>query len=101
MIPTCDLAHWLTVLSAPILLDISPGPDLLFVDPGPRPVWLQLAVQGFGIILVATLLEPLAVLASDRILRRMAKNASFRKWLDGTMGGIFIALGMRLAAERV
>ena len=72
-----------------------------FVVPGAGPYWAQLFLHGCLIIVVAAFIEPLLVLAGERLTHKLRNNERIGLWLDRSLGAIFIALGLRLAlAER-
>ncbi len=72
-----------------------------FVVEGAGPVWAQLFLHGTLIIVVAGLIEPPLVIAGEKLTSKLRGNPSIGKWMDRTLGTIFIALGIRLAlAER-
>ncbi len=71
-----------------------------FVEAGAGPVPLQLALHGVGIILVAMLIEPWLVIGGDRLLKTLRRRPQLGRWLERTVGGLLVFLGLRLAAER-
>lgn len=71
-----------------------------FVVAGAGPVWAQLALHGVVIIAVAALVEPPLILVADRLARGLTARPEINRWLDRTLGGIFVALGIRLALEQ-
>ncbi|MGE4506205.1 MAG: LysE family translocator [Desulfovibrionaceae bacterium] len=68
-----------------------------FVVPGAGPVWAQLMLHGVLIIVTAALVEPPLILLGDRVTARLRASRSFRAWLDRVLGGVLVALGLRLA----
>ena len=70
-----------------------------FVEPGAGPAWAQLFLHGVLIIAVAALIEPLLVFTADRIARTTRRHPAITKWLDRGLGGLFILLGLKLAAQ--
>ncbi|QLL62915.1 LysE family translocator [Sinorhizobium mexicanum] len=68
-----------------------------FVVEGAGPAWLQLAVHGLLIIVVAAFIEPPLILAGARFTRFIKRNGRISLWLDRGLGALFIALGIRLA----
>ena len=72
-----------------------------FVVPGAGPVPAQLFLHGSLIIAVAALVEPPLVLAANRLTRALRSRPRFGLWLERVLGGLFIALGLRLAASRL
>ena len=72
-----------------------------FVVPGAGPEWAQMFLHGVLIIVMAALIEPLMVLAADRIAAGLRGNPHIGLWLERALGGVLVALGLRLAlAER-
>lgn len=71
-----------------------------FVVVGAGPVWAQLFLHGSLIIVVAAFIEPPLVIAGERLTSKLRGNPSIGLWMDRTLGGIFIALGVRLALEK-
>ena len=69
-----------------------------FVVPGVGPVWLQLLVHGALIFALAALTQPLLVLASEKLTRRIRNSSRLALWLERTLGATLIGLGLRLAA---
>ncbi len=70
-----------------------------FVVDGAGPVWAQLFLHGFMIIVVAGFIEPPLVLLGEKLTTRLRNSPSIGLWMDRTLGGIFVALGIRLALE--
>ncbi|WP_142593903.1 LysE family translocator [Pseudorhizobium endolithicum] len=68
-----------------------------FVVAGAGPVALQLAFHGILIIVVAALVEPPLVLLAGRLANWFRANNRAAIWLDRALGGLLIALGVRLA----
>jgi threonine/homoserine/homoserine lactone efflux protein len=68
-----------------------------FVVEGAGPAWLQLAVHGGLIIVVAAFIEPPLILAGGRLADFLKKNERIGLWLDRGLGALFLALGVRLA----
>jgi len=71
-----------------------------FVVAGAGPVWAQLFLHGILIIVVAAFIEPLLVIAGDRLAAALRGSDRLGLWMDRSLGGIFIALGLRLALEK-
>lgn len=70
-----------------------------FVVAGSGPVWAQLFLHGVLIIGVAVFVEPPVVIAGEKLTAAIRNNARFGLWLQRSLGGLFIALGLRLALE--
>ena len=70
-----------------------------FVVSGAGPVWAQLFLHGFLIIVVAAFIEPPLVLAGDKLTSKLRGNPAIGRWMDRSLGSIFIALGIRLALQ--
>ncbi len=68
-----------------------------FVVEGAGPAWLQLAVHGGLIIVVAFFIEPPLILAGARLADLFKNNTKIGLWLDRGLGALFVALGVRLA----
>lgn len=68
-----------------------------FVVEGAGPAWLQLAVHGGLIIVVAVFIEPPLILAGGRLADLFKSNRKIGLWLDRGLGALFVALGLRLA----
>ncbi len=68
-----------------------------FVVAGAGPAWLQLAVHGGLVIVVAAFIEPPLILAGGRLADLFRQNAKIGLWLDRGLGALFVALGVRLA----
>lgn len=71
-----------------------------FVVPGAGPVWAQLFLHGSLIIVVAAFIEPPLVLAGGRLTIKLRNDKRIGLWMERTLGGLFIALGIRLAFEK-
>lgn len=67
-----------------------------FVVEGAGPVWAQLFLHGSLIIVVAAFVEPPLILLGDHLASFIRSNKNIGKWLDRSLGGLFIALGVRL-----
>ncbi len=72
-----------------------------FVVPGAGPVAAQLALHGVLIIATAALIEPVAILLGDVALGRLRRSRRAALWMERALGGLFIALGLRLATEKL
>ena len=70
-----------------------------FVVEGAGPVWAQLALHGCLVIVVAAVVEPPLVLLGGRLTKGLRHRPGIGKWLDRTLGGVFVALGIRLALQ--
>ncbi|OCJ18198.1 lysine transporter LysE [Rhizobium sp. AC44/96] len=68
-----------------------------FVVEGAGPTWLQLAVHGVLIIVVAAFIEPPLILAGGRLANLIKRKKSIGLWLDRGLGALLVALGVRLA----
>ncbi len=68
-----------------------------FVEAGKGSVSAQLMLHGTLIIAVAAVIEPLFLLASEQMLKRLDKNPRVSQWIDRSLGVFFIAIGIRLA----
>lgn len=68
-----------------------------FVVKGAGPVWAQLMLHGILVIVAAAFTEPLLIFAGDKLTGKLRESRKLRVWLDRALGGILIALGVRLA----
>ncbi len=68
-----------------------------FVEAGAGPVWAQMFLHGVLIIAVAALVEPLIVLAADGMAEALRGNPRIGLWLERALGGMLVALGLKLA----
>jgi len=64
-----------------------------FVDAGRAPAWLQMAILGPLVPLMAMPVFALLIAGADRAATRLSRMA---RWLDGVAGVLFLALGLRL-----
>lgn len=64
-----------------------------FVDPGRGPAWLQMAILGPLVPLMALPVYGLLIAGAGRAAARLAR---FARWLDGLAGLLFLGLGLRL-----
>jgi threonine/homoserine/homoserine lactone efflux protein len=64
-----------------------------FVDPARGPAWLQMAILGPLVPLMAMPAYSLLIAGADRAAARLS---AFSRWLDGIAGVLFLALGLRL-----
>ena len=69
-----------------------------FTTPEAGPIWLQLAFHGVLILVVAAAIEPPLVLLGERLTQKLRSSRQLALWLDRTLGGMMIALGLKLAA---
>jgi threonine/homoserine/homoserine lactone efflux protein len=96
--------HWAGFLTAAVLLNLSPGPDIAFimgqtVRGGHKAGFAALFLHGFLIIVVAAFIEPPLVIAGERLTNKLRNNPRFGMWLDRGLGAILVGLGIRLAME--
>ena len=69
-----------------------------FTTPEAGPIWLQLAFHGVLILVVAAAIEPPLVLLGERLTQKLRSSRRLALWLDRTLGGMMIGLGLKLAA---
>jgi RhtB (resistance to homoserine/threonine) family protein len=69
-----------------------------FVAPDRAPAWLQMMLLGLVPPLMALPVFGLVIAAAGRATR--LASGRLRRWLEGTAGAIFCALGLRLLAAR-
>ena len=67
-----------------------------FVVDGAGPAWLQLATHGLMLIAVAGVVEPPIILLGSRLRSHIANHPKWLALLDRALGGVLIALGIRL-----
>lgn len=70
-----------------------------FVVPGAGSAPLQLLFHGVLIILVAAFIEPFFVLLAHRVSTGLRQSPRFCTWMDRSLGGFFLLLGVRLATS--
>lgn len=70
-----------------------------FAVPGAGPLWAQMFLHGVLIIVAAAFIEPLLVLAGDRLAMLLRGNPRIGLWMDRSLGAVFIALGLKLALQ--
>jgi len=70
-----------------------------FIVAGAGPVWAQLFLHGLLIIVVAAFIEPPLVLAGGKLTSKLRDTPAIGRWMDRSLGSIFIALGIRLALQ--
>jgi threonine/homoserine/homoserine lactone efflux protein len=70
-----------------------------FIEVGAGPVSAQLFLHGILIIVVAALVEPPLILASGKLSNYLSKNTKVSRWMDRSLGALFISLGIKLAAS--
>ncbi|PWW42954.1 LysE family translocator [Chromohalobacter israelensis] len=70
-----------------------------FVVEGAGPVGAQLFLHGSLIIVVAAFIEPLLVMMGAKLGAFLKASPRVGMWMDRGLGGMFIALGARLAAS--
>jgi len=68
-----------------------------FVEAGAGSVAAQLFLHGTLIIVVAAFIEPVFLLAGDRLIKRLDQNPRLGRWIDRSLGAFFIAIGIKLA----
>lgn len=71
-----------------------------FVDPRLGHVWMQFAVLGAILIALEFAVDGTVGLLAGRIGGWLRRRRAARRGLDIAVGGVFIGLGVRLAAER-
>ncbi|OHY79318.1 LysE family translocator [Marinobacter sp. AC-23] len=67
-----------------------------FVDPYKGAAWWQMITLGIIIILIALIWEAVLIVGADFISRKIRDNDAVGKWLDRTLGVVFISLGISL-----
>ncbi|MGK5558847.1 LysE family translocator [Actinomadura kijaniata] len=71
-----------------------------FIDPGLGHVWLQFAVLGAVLIALEFAVDGLVGVLAGRIGGWLRRRRAAHRRIDAATGGLFIGLGVRLAAER-
>ncbi|GAA1557414.1 LysE family translocator [Actinomadura kijaniata] len=71
-----------------------------FIDPGLGHVWLQFAVLGAVLIALEFVVDGLVGVLAGRIGGWLRHRRAAHRRIDTATGGLFIGLGVRLAAER-
>ncbi len=68
-----------------------------FVVEGAGPVWAQLALHGVLVVASAVFVEPPLILLGDRLAERLRGDGRATRWLERTLGGVLVGLGVKLA----
>lgn len=71
-----------------------------FINPALGHVWIQFAILGSILVVFEFLVDGTVGVLAGRIGSTLRRRRAVRRGLDVTAGGIFIGLGVRLAAER-
>jgi threonine/homoserine/homoserine lactone efflux protein len=71
-----------------------------FIDPGRGQVWLQFTILGAILIALEFLVDGTVGVLAGRIGGWLRRRRTARRGIDVATGGLFIGLGVRLAAER-
>jgi len=71
-----------------------------FIDPSLGRVWLQFVVLGVLLIVIEFLVDGTVGVLAGRIGGWLRQRRAARRRIDVATGGLFIGLGVRLAAER-
>jgi len=71
-----------------------------FIDPRLGRIWVQFAVLGAVMIALEFLVDGAVGVLAGRIGGWLRRRQAARRRIDAATGGIFIGLGVRLAAER-
>ncbi|GLW66534.1 lysine transporter LysE [Actinomadura rubrobrunea] len=71
-----------------------------FVDPDLGRVWLQFAILGVLLVALEFLVDGTVGVLAGRIGGWLRRRRAVRRRIDVATGGLFIGLGVRLAAER-
>ncbi len=72
-----------------------------FVVPGAGPVPAQLFLRGLLIIVTAAFIEPVLVIAGDRLTAALRSRPRLGAWLDRVLGGMLVALGVKLTSSKL
>jgi threonine/homoserine/homoserine lactone efflux protein len=68
-----------------------------FVEPAAGPAGPQLFLHGLLIIAVAGLVEPPLILLGGRLTEKLKSSPTVSRWMDRSLGALFIGLGIKLA----
>lgn len=71
-----------------------------FINPQLGQVWLQFAILGAILITLEFVVDGTVGVLAGRVGGWLRRRRSARRRIDAVTGGIFIVLGIRLAAER-
>ncbi len=71
-----------------------------FVVPGTGHATAQFFALGLIVIAIALVWEGILVLFATLLTARLRANQAVSRWLNRALGGVFVALGVRLAMER-
>jgi threonine/homoserine/homoserine lactone efflux protein len=104
------LIHRLALLTAAVLLNLTPGPDITFILGQTVKGGMQsdfaavIAVPALAFPAIkwngSAFIEPPLVLLGSRISNGLHNNQSLTKWHDRAFGAVFVALGVKLATSR-
>lgn len=72
-----------------------------FVDPNGGNHFIQLVLLGITVNTCGLLVDLIVVFFSTRVAHTFRENNRLTCWLNRIMGAVFIALGIRLARERL
>ncbi|PWE29570.1 lysine transporter LysE [Pararhodobacter marinus] len=89
------LAELLNPKSAMFFLAFLPQ----FVDPALGRVALQLSVLGLLFVAMGTLATLIVAVGAGRVSRILQANPAIRRWQGKVVGGVYCALGLRLALQ--
>ena len=70
-----------------------------FVEAGAGPVSMQLFLHGSLIIVIAGFVEPPLILIGGKLTGYLNNNIQVSRWLDRSLGTLFIGLGIKLATS--
>ncbi len=68
-----------------------------FVEEGAGPAGAQLFLHGSLIIATAAFIEPPLVLIGGRLTNYISSNKRISRWMDRSLGALFVGLGIKLA----
>lgn len=71
-----------------------------FVTPGSGYETLLFFVLGLTVIAIALIWEGILVLIANGLTRRLRASRTFTRWLNRSLGAVFVLLGIRLAFEK-
>ncbi|CAM2788171.1 LysE family translocator [Moritella viscosa] len=99
------MSHW-KVFKQGVLIDVlNPKAAIFFmaflpqfVREGQGTVSMQLLLLGMIVVIGAFVVELGYIFAAHRLTKKVKGNQSFTLWLNRTVGTVFVALGVKLAA---
>lgn len=102
---TTSVSHW-KIFKQGVLIDVlNPKAAIFFmaflpqfVREGYGPLPMQLLLLGLIVVIGAFFVELGYIFAAHRLTKKVKSNQGFTLWLNRTIGTVFVALGIKLAA---